>query len=122
MEADRDAVGIVVGLVTKQGTYCDVLVTPETFTFIYRSLFKGTEALNFFRPILFEVIRCNVPSIGNTYTEAKRWAVGPIIALVTMQVTYCDVLVTPETFTFRYRSLFLTKEALKRQILKCTRN
>ena len=122
MEADRDAVGILIGLVTKQGTYCDVLVTPETFTFIYRSLFKGTEALNFFRPILFEVIRCDVPSIGNTYTEAKRWAVGPIIALVTMQVTYCDVLVTPETFTFRYRSLFLTKEALKRQILKCTRN
>ena len=116
MEADRDAVGVLIGLVTKQGTYCDVLVTPETFTFIYRSLFKGTGALNFFRPILFEVIRCDVPPIGNTYTEAKRWAVGPIIALVTMQVTYRDVLVTPETFTFRYRSLFLTKEALKRQI------
>ena len=122
MEADRDAVGILIGLVTKQGTYCDVLVTPETFTFIHRSVLIDTEALNFFRPILFEVIRCDVPSIGNTYTEAKRWAVGPIIALVTMQVTYCDVLVTPETFTFRYRSLFLTKEALKRQILKCTRN
>ena len=42
------------------------------------------------------MIRCNVPSIENTYTEAKRWAVGPIVALVTMQVTYCDVLVTPE--------------------------
>ena len=48
--------------------------------------------------------------------EAKRWAVGPIIALVTLQVTYCDVLVTPETFTFRYRSLCIGSEALKRQI------
>ena len=62
------------------------------------------------------MVRCNVPSIEITYTEAKRWAVGPIIALVTMRVTYCDVLVTPETFTFRYRSLFEGSEALKRQL------
>ena len=63
------------------------------------------------------MVRCNVPSIEITNTEAKRGAVGPIIALVTMRVTYCDVLVTPETFTFRYRSLFVGSEALKRQIL-----
>ena len=54
LEADRDAVGILIGLVTKQGTCCDVLVTPETVTFRYRSLFLGSEALNFFRPILLK--------------------------------------------------------------------
>ena len=48
--------------------------------------------------------------------EAQRGAVGPLIGLVTMQVTYCDIMVTHETFTFRYRSLLLGTEALIRQI------
>ena len=40
-----------------------------------------------------------------------RGAVGPPIGLVVMLVTYSDLLVSPETFSFRYRRLFLTTEA-----------
>ena len=55
-------------------------------------------------------------SIRNNYLEAGRCAVGITVRPESKQVTYIGMLITAETFTFRYRSLFLGTEELKRQL------
>ena len=51
-------------------------------------------------------------TIRNNHSEAGRCAVGITMRPKSKQVTYIGMLITAETFTFRYRSLFLGKKSL----------